>query len=429
MLDIKFIRENKDVVKSAIKNKNRQEVDLDLIIKLYEERVAGRSSLDEINRKRNEASKNRDVDVGKKLKEESLGLEAKIKETEEALKQLLIKIPNIPSPDTPIGRDASGNKVIRTFGEKPKFDFKPKPHWQLGEELDVIDNERAAKVAGARFTYLKRDLALLQFALISYAFGILTNQEKISEIIDKAGLDIKKNPFIAVVPPVFAKPEIMSAMARLDPPEDKYYIESDNLYLVGSAEHTLGPMHAGELLLESEMPIRYVGYSTAFRREAGTYGKDTRGILRVHQFDKVEIESFCLPENSYKEQDLMVACQEYLMQNLGLHYQVISICTGDMGFPDHRQIDIETWMPGQDSFKETHSADLIGGFQPRRLNTKVKNKEGKSEYVHMNDATVFAIGRTLIAIMENFQQSDGSILIPEVLRPYVGGKEKIEKRN
>jgi len=429
MLDIKFIRENKDVVKSAIKNKNRQEVDLDLIIKLYEERVAGRSSLDEINRKRNEASKNRDVDVGKKLKEESLGLEAKIKETEEALKQLLIKIPNIPSPDTPIGRDASGNKVIRTFGEKPKFDFKPKPHWQLGEELDVIDNERAAKVAGARFTYLKRDLALLQFALISYAFGILTNQEKISEIIDKAGLDIKKNPFIAVVPPVFAKPEIMSAMARLDPPEDKYYIESDNLYLVGSAEHTLGPMHAGELLLESEMPIRYVGYSTAFRREAGTYGKDTRGILRVHQFDKVEIESFCLPENSYKEQDLMVACQEYLMQNLGLHYQVISICTGDMGFPDHRQIDIETWMPGQDSFKETHSADLIGGFQPRRLNTKVKNKEGKSEYVHMNDATVFAIGRTLIAIMENFQQADGSILIPEVLRPYVGGKEKIEKRN
>ena len=429
MLDIKFIRENKDVVKSAIKNKNRQEVDLDLIIKLYEERVAGRSSLDEINRKRNEASKNRDVDVGKKLKEESLGLEAKIKETEEALKQLLIKIPNIPSPDTPIGRDASGNKVIRTFGEKPKFDFKPKPHWQLGEELDVIDNERAAKVAGARFTYLKGDLALLQFALISYAFGILTNQEKISEIIDKAGLDIKKNPFIAVVPPVFAKPEIMSAMARLDPPEDKYYIESDNLYLVGSAEHTLGPMHAGELLLESEMPIRYVGYSTAFRREAGTYGKDTRGILRVHQFDKVEIESFCLPENSYKEQDLMVACQEYLMQNLGLHYQVISICTGDMGFPDHRQIDIETWMPGQDSFKETHSADLIGGFQPRRLNTKVKNKEGKSEYVHMNDATVFAIGRTLIAIMENFQQSDGSILIPEVLRPYVGGKEKIEKRN
>ena len=429
MLDIKFIRENKDVVKSAIKNKNRQEVDLDLIIKLYEERVAGRSSLDEINRKRNEASKNRDVDVGKKLKEESLGLEAKIKETEEALKQLLIKIPNIPSPDTPIGRDASGNKVIRTFGEKPKFDFKPKPHWQLGEELDVIDNERAAKVAGARFTYLKRDLALLQFALISYAFGILTNQEKISEIIDKAGLDIKKNPFIAVVPPVFAKPEIMSAMARLDPPEDKYYIESDNLYLVGSAEHTLGPMHAGELLLESEMPIRYVCYSTAFRREAGTYGKDTRGILRVHQFDKVEMESFCLPGNSYKEQDLMVACQEYLMQNLGLHYQVISICTGDMGFPDHRQIDIETWMPGQDSFKETHSADLIGGFQPRRLNTKVKNKEGKSEYVHMNDATVFAIGRTLIAIMENFQQSDGSILIPEVLRPYVGGKEKIEKRN
>ncbi len=216
------------------------------------------------------------------------------------------------------------------------------------------------------------------------------------------------------------KPAVLNRMARLEPREDRYYLEKDDLFLVGSAEHTLGPMHMDEVIEESRLPIRYAGYSTAFRREAGSYGKDTKGILRMHQFDKMEVESFCVPEDSYKEQELMVAIQEYLLQQLELPYRVVLICTGDMGFPDHRQIDIETWMPGQNTYRETHSADLIGGFQPRRLNTRVKRASGELEPVHMNDATVFAIGRMLIAIMENYQTADGSIMIPAVLRPYFG---------
>ena len=212
----------------------------------------------------------------------------------------------------------------------------------------------------------------------------------------------------------------MQAMARLDPPEDKYFLAEDKLYLTGSAEHTLGSMHMNEIIEEKNLPIRYVGYSTAFRREAGSYGKDTKGILRMHQFDKIEIESFTLPERSLGEQDFIVAIQEYLMRKLGLHYRVVAICTGDMGFPDQRQFDIETWMPGQDAYRETHTSDLIGGFQARRLNTRVRRLNGETEYLHMNDATVFALGRTIIAILENYQQADGSVLIPEALVPYVG---------
>lgn len=201
----------------------------------------------------------------------------------------------------------------------------------------------------------------------------------------------------------------------------------DDLMLIGSAEHTLGPMHMDEIFEEKDLPIRYAGYSTAFRREAGSYGKDTKGILRVHQFDKLEAEVFSLPENSLQEQDFLVAIQEHILRALKLPYQVIAVCTGDMGFPDYRQIDINTWMPGQGKFRETHSADCISGFQPRRLNTRVKRSDGKVESVHMNDATVVAVGRALIAIMENYQEEDGSIVIPEVLQKWMFGKTKITR--
>jgi seryl-tRNA synthetase len=222
------------------------------------------------------------------------------------------------------------------------------------------------------------------------------------------------------------KPNIYLKMGRLDPKEDKYHIENDDLYLIGSAEHSLGPIHMNKTLEESEFPIRYVGYSPAFRREAGSYGKDTKGILRMHQFEKMELETFCLPENSIPEQEFLVAIQEYFLQKLELPYQVVLICTGDMGKPDYRQIDIETWMPGQNTYRETHTADLTGNFQARRLNTKVKRADGKTELVHMNDATICAMGRTMIAILENYQQKDGSIKIPEVLKKYMGGKEFIK---
>ncbi len=424
MLDVKFIRDNKDIVEKALKDKRRDPVDLDRIITLYDLRKELRGQLDEVNGKRKSAAEARDIEMGKSLKQEGQALEEKVRETETELKKLLVQIPNIPSPDTPIGPDESGNVVLRKHKEPTTFDFEPKAHWDLGPELGLIDNERAAKVSGARFTYIMGDLALVQFALVQFVFETLTNSETLRGIAEDFNIDIPiERPFIPVVPPVMVKPSILNAMGRLDPPEDKYYIESDDVYMVGSAEHTVGPLHAEEVLDAEQLPLRYVGYSTCFRREAGSYGKDTKGILRMHQFDKIEMETFVKAEHAYKEQDFLVAIQEYIMQSLDIPYQVVSICTGDMGFPDHRQIDIETWMPGQDTYRETHSADLIGTFQPRRLNTRVKGADGTVEYVHMNDATAIAIGRILIAIIENYQTVEGVIRVPQVLQKHMGGRE------
>ena len=421
MLDIKFIKENRDIVEAAIKNKKvTKVVDIDELLAVYEERKDLRKKLDELNQKRNIAAQNRAVEEGAVLKKEVVLLEAKLPDLDKKFMSLMIALPNIPSADTPVGKDDTENKVIRQVGEKPSFSFRPKEHWELGEALDLLDNERASNISGPRFTYLKGDLAMMQFALLQFGLETLTNENILEKIKNDAGLDISTKPFTIIVPPVFIKPAVFNRMARLEPKEERYYIPADDLYLIGSAEHTLGPLHMDEIVSVEKLPIRYAGYSSAFRREAGAAGKDTRGILRVHQFDKLEMESFCLPENSYREQELMVAIQEYIMKSLGLPYQVVIVCTGDMGIPDHRQIDIETWMPGQNKYRETHSADLNTTYQSRRLNTRFKNKDGKMDFVHMNDATVVAIGRTLVAIMENYQQADGSIKVPEALQKYMG---------
>src|SRR3989338_3153483 len=426
MLDITFIRENPELVRAAIKNKKREGIDLDKILTLADRRKILAGKLADANRSRNEAANNRDAEAGKKSKEEAKSLEEQYQTLEKELLSLLIQVPNIPSVDTPVGQDESGNKVLRQWGELPKFDFEPKAHWDIGKTLGIIDSEKAADISGARFTYLKGDLELMQFALLQFALSVLTSREQLAEIAKKANLSIDPKPFVPVIPPVFMRSQVMNRMARLNPIEDRFYFEKDDLVLIGSAEHTLGPLHMDEMLDEARLPIRYVGYSTAFRREAGSYGKDTKGILRQHQFDKLEMESFTKPEEGIAEQDFMVAIQERLMQELGLSHQTIIVCTGDMGFPDQRQIDIETWMPGQSVYRETHSADYVGGFQARRLGTKVKRTDGTSEHVHMNDATAIAIGRTLIAILENYQQADGSVVVPKVLQAYLG-KEKIEK--
>lgn len=420
MLDVKFIRENIDIVRSAITNKNRGPIDLERALSLAEERKALVQTITDLNRQKNEAAAARDIEAGKRIKEESKEAEEKHQALEKELVALLIKIPNVPSPDTPIGPDESGNKVVRAWGDKTQFSFEPKAHWDLGPDLGLINSEKATDISGARFSYLMGDLVKLQFALIQYTLSILTNKDQLEKIASDAGLSIDTRIFTPVLPPVMLHAAVMNRMARLDPIEDKYYLEKDDLVLVGSAEHTMGPLHMDETLDEKMLPVRYVGYSTAFRREAGSYGKDTKGILRQHQFDKLEIETFSKPEDGYKEQDFLVAIQEYLMQSLKLPHQVVLVCTGDMGFPDQRQIDIETWMPGQGTYRETHSSDYVGGFQARRLNTKFRRADGTSEHVHMNDATVFAMGRTLIAIMENYQQADGSIVVPEVLRPFAG---------
>lgn len=436
MLDIKFIRENKEVVQKGAQMKHVT-VDIEKLIALDNERLKELKEIEDLRAEVNKVSNDivRDQDPTLKIqlieemrvvKEEIKTKEEKLKKTMEEWQKLMLQIPNIPSPDTPEGPDESGNVVIRSWGEKRTFDFTPKEHYELGKDLNILDNETAAEVSGTRFTYFKGDLVLLQFALINFLLEIFTNKDTLEKIAKEKNININTKPFIPVIPPFMIKPNTYLKMGRLDPKEDKYHLEIDDMYLIGSAEHTMGPMHMNQILKEEEMPIRYIGYSPAFRREAGSHGKDVKGILRVHQFEKLEMETFCLPETSLQEQEFLVAIQEHLLQALNLPYQVIMICTGDMGKPDYRQVDINTWMPGQNTYRETHTADSMTSFQSRRLNTRVRRADGKIELVHMNDATAAAMGRTLIAILENYQQKDGSIKIPEVLRKYMGDKEFIK---
>ncbi len=435
MLDIKFIRENKDIVQAGAERK-RVEIDIEKLIALDDERLKTLKEVEDLRAEVNKVSNDivRDQDPALKIqlieemrvvKEEIKGKEDTLKKLIEEWQKLMLKIPNIPSVDTPEGKDDSGNKVIKTWGEKPQFSFKPKEHYEIGKALNIIDTDTAGEVSGSRYAYLKGDLVLMQFALIQMCLEILTNPETLKKIAEDAGISVTPSVFLPVIPPVFVRPLVQVKMARFMSPPEHYMFPEDDLMLIGSAEHTLGSMHMNKIFEEKDLPIRYAGYSTAFRREAGAAGKDTNGILRQHQFDKLEMEVFSLPENSMQEQNFLVAIQEHVLQLLRLPYQVLAVCTGDMGFPDNRQIDLETWMPGQDKYRETHSADSTGGFQSRRLNTRVRRADGKIEPVHMNDATVVAIGRTLIAIIENYQQADGSVKIPEVLKKYMGGKEFI----
>jgi seryl-tRNA synthetase len=437
MLDIKFIRENKEIVEEGARKK-KVVVDVEKLIALDDKRLQELKEIEELrteqNRVSNDIARDQDPNLKIQLIEEMRAVKEDLKKKEEKAKEtvlewqkLMLEIPNMPSADTPEGPDESGNVVIRSWGEKPVFDFKPKEHYEIGEALEIIDNKTAAEVSGARFTYLKGDLVLLQFALINFLFEIFTNKETLEKIAKEKNINVNPKPFIPVIPPFMVKSSIYLKMGRLDPKEDKYYLSEDDMYLIGSAEHSMGPLHMNQILEEKDMPIRYLGYSPAFRREAGSYGKDTKGILRMHQFEKMEMETFCLPENSLQEQEFLVAIQEYYLQLLKLPYEVMMICSGDMGKPDYRQIDINTWMPGQNVYRETNTADLMTSFQARRLNTRVRRADGKIELVHMNDATASAMGRTLIAIIENYQQADGSIKIPEVLKKYMGGKEFITK--
>ena len=436
MLDIKFIRDNKNIVQEGAKKKG-VDVDIEKLIMLDDQRLKELKEVEdlrsEVNRVSNDISRDQDgalkiqlIEEMRTVKEDIKEKEEKLRKTIEAWQKIMLQVPNVTSPDVPEGPDESGNVVIRSWGEKPVFDFIPREHYEIGEKLGMIDNQTAAEVSGARFTYLKGDLVLLQFALLNFLLEILTNAETLEKIAKEKNININPKPFIPVIPPFMVKPNIYLKMARLEPKEDKYHLEIDDMYLIGSAEHTLGPMHMNQILNEKEMPIRYIGYSPAFRKEAGSYGKDTKGILRMHQFEKLEMETFCLPENSIQEQEFLVAIQEYFLQMMKLPYQVVLICTGDMGKPDFRQIDINTWMPGQNAYRETHTADLMTSFQSRRLNTRVKRTDGKIELVHMNDATICAVGRTLIAILENYQQADGTVKIPEVLKKYMNGKNFIK---
>lgn len=422
MIDIKILREDPERVREAIANKNGDPKLVDDFLKIDEAWRGATTELDKLREEQKELSAKRDIETAKTNKERIKAKEEGLANLEEERNLLWMKVPNMPTEDTPVGKSEEDNKVLRVIGEPKKFNFEPKDHVELGERFGLIDVESASRVSGTRFAYLKGAAARMEFALVQYAFEILTNQKVMQSIAEGVSPGYSSKPFVPVVPPVMIRPEVFGKMARLEPKEERYYIESDDLYLIGSAEHTLGPLHMDQIIPEEELPIRYVGFSTAFRREAGSYGKDTRGILRVHQFDKVEMESFTLPKHSVIEQDFFVAIQEYLTWSLELPYRVVVVCTGDMGGPDARQIDIETWMPAQGKYRETHSADLMTDYQARRLNTKVRRKDGGTEFAHMNDATVFAIGRTLVAILENYQTKDGKVGVPKVLQGYVGKK-------
>lgn len=422
MLDIKLIRENPAKVAEGLGKRNGSH-DVEALLKLDREHRALLRELEDKRAWQKQASRQARGETPQlqELKSSIQELGRREKELAREITDVLLKFPNLPLEQVPVGKTEAGNVVLREWGTKPRFDFPPKDYLTLGQALDVIDVERAAKVSGSRFGYLKNEAAFLELALAHYAVQTLANPATIAEILARApelgGLAAK--PFRPVIPPVMLKPEVFGKMARLDPAEDRYYIPGDDLYLAGSAEHTLGPLHMDETFREAGLPVRYVGFSTCFRREAGSYGKDTKGILRVHQFDKVEMESFCLPELSGKEHEFLVACQEYLMQTLELPYRVVEICTGDMGAPDARQIDLETWLPGQGTYRETHSADLTTDYQARRLQTRVRRRDGRTELVHMADATAFAIGRTLIAILENYQTPEGGVRMPKALQAYL----------
>lgn len=414
MLDLKFIRENPDLVKEACQKKQR-EVDIDKLLTLDQERRKLIKESEDLKAEKNKLSAKKELteeekEQAKDLKEKIKEKEGRLKEIEEEIDKLLWQVPNIPFDDVPVGKDEEDNVVLRTVGEPPKFDFEPKDHVELGKMWDLIDIERAAKVSGSRFYYLKNEVALLEFALISYIFETFIPEG-----------------FIPVVPPVMIREGPYRGMGRLAPgdEEERYYLPKDELYLIGSAEHTLGPMHMNEILKEEELPKRYLGFSSCFRREAGSYGKDVRGILRVHQFDKVEMFSFTTPEKSKEEHEFLLSMEEKLMQALKLPYRVVLICTGDMSFTDAKQYDIETWLPGQNKYRETHSCSNTTDFQARGINCRYRKKDGSLEFVHMLNATACAIGRTIIAILENYQQKDGTIIIPEALRKYLGGQERI----
>ncbi len=429
MLSLQFIRENPDIVRAAITNKSAK-VDFDAFLVLDEKKKTMQQEVETLRAKRNELSASMGkgkpdpavLEQAKKLKEDLQNLEKDYEVLESEHTVLLKKIPNIPTDDTPIGHTEEENVVVREWGKIPEFSFKPRDHAEIAAIHGWIDKERAAAVAGSRFAYLMGDIVMLQFALIQFVMNTLTSEETLKKIIKDLGLKVSPKPFTPILPPYMIRTEPYDAMDRLEPREDRYKIEGQDLWLQGSAEHVLGSMHANEIFTESQMPVRYIGYATSFRGEAGTYGKDMEGIIRMHQFDKLEMESFSTAETSHEEHLLFSGIQEYLMQQLQIPYRKLQKCTFDIGKPNAKGSDIEAWLPGQGKYRETHTADYMTDYQARRLQTRVRRDNGELELIHTNDATAFACGRALIAILENYQNEDGTVRVPEVLVPFLGKK-------
>lgn len=426
MLDIKYIRENIKIVKDSQLNRGQDPNVVDALLEVDKKRRAIQNELDELKAQKNQASKQigEGGDKDQIIKQmQSVDKKAELLETQhknasDQINKLLDSIPNIPGKNVPLGKDETGNVSIKKWGSIPKFDFEPLSHEVLGKRLDLIDTETSAKAVGSRFSYLKNELVMMHYGIMWLGMQLLTSEEKLKQVADFMGEKINSKPFVPILPPDMLRGEVYRQIGRLSHIEDDVYKVDDDLYLTGSAEHSMLPLHLDETIAAEKLPLRYVGFTTAFRKEAGTYGKDSKGILRQHQFDKLEMLSFNLPEDGEREHKFYIAIQEYLMQQLGLPYQVVAICTGDMGPTNISQFDIEAWLPSQKKYRETHTADYNGDYQARGMNTRFNGPENKG-FVHTNDATVFS-RRPLIAILENFQQSDGTIKVPEILIPYTG---------
>ena len=424
MIEVKFIRQNVELVQESLR-KRGQEYDLRPFLDRDSRRRAILLEVEELKHQRNTASEriaqmNKEHKDTSKLIEGMRAVSQKIKALdeelsrhEETLRSILMEIPNIPDSSVPVGKDEEDNVLVEKVGEPRSFDFEPMHHWEIGENLGILDFERAAKIAGARFALYLGLGARLERALINFMLDVQT----------------KEHGYLEVLPPFMANRTSTTATGQLPKfEEDLFKVEGWDYYLVPTAEVPVTNIHQGEILDEQDLPRLYAAYTPCFRSEAGSYGKDTRGLIRQHQFNKVELVKFTTPESSYEELEKLLKDAEVILKRLELPYQVVELCTGDLGFSAAKTYDIEVWMPGQQKYREVSSCTNFEDFQARRANIRFKRKGKRgTELVHTLNGSGLAAGRTVVAILENFQQEDGSVIIPEALRPYMDGVERIEK--
>ncbi len=422
MLDIKFVRENIDRVRSKMEERG-QDIDLHKFSELEQKRRDILLEVETLRSERNTVSK--EIGARKKNKEdaseliERMGevsgriktLDDSLKEAEAALHDIIMIIPNLPHESVPFGTEEEDNPVVREWGEKPVFDFEPLPHWDIGENLNILDFARGAKITGARFTLSRGAGALLERALINFMLDMHT----------------KEHGYTEVLTPFMVNRESMTGTGQLPKfEEDLFKIAGVDYYLIPTAEVPVTNIHRDEILNENDLPIYYVSYTPCFRAEAGSYGKDTRGLIRQHQFNKVEMVKFSRPETSYEELESLTLNAEEVLKRLGIHYRVVNLCTGDLGFSSAKTYDLEAWMPGQDAYREISSCSNFEDFQARRAGIRFRREEtGKVEHVHTLNGSGLAIGRTVVAILENYQQNDGTVVIPDALIPYMNGVDRI----
>jgi seryl-tRNA synthetase len=426
MLDAQFIRENLAAVKANCKNRNVT-ADVDRVVALDDERKRvitamqvrqqeANESAKTVGKEKDPAKKQELIARGKQLREEVAQFDAQIKQVEADLRAVLSTIPNMTHPEAPIGALPEDNKVIKTWGEPTKFNFKPKDHVAIAEALDLVDFEAGAAVAGQKFYFLKNEAVLLEIALIHYAFDTLLRQG-----------------YAPIITPDLARVDVLEGIGFMPrgPETQIYSIANSDLCLIATAEITLGGMHRDKILDEAKLPLKYVGLSHCFRTEAGAPGRDTRGLFRVHQFTKVEMFAFCAPEQSDALHQELLGIEEAIFQGLGLPYHVIDTCTGDLGGPAYRKYDIEAWMPARGQageYGEVTSTSNCTDFQARRLNIRFRSPKHKgTRFVHTLNGTAVAISRALVALLENYQQADGSVVIPESLRVWMGGRDRIQR--